>query len=77
MVEVIGIHVDLANDEIGKSHLDDRVLAVMREIPRHLFVPALLAAAAYSDGPLPIGFDKTITNRAAAVAIMATFRSPP
>ena len=62
MVEVIGIHVDLANDEIGKSHLDDRVLAVMREIPRHLFVPALLAAAAYSDGPLPIGFDKTISQ---------------
>lgn len=31
MVEVIGIHVDLANDEIGKSHLDDRVLAVMRD----------------------------------------------
>ncbi|MFL5028692.1 MAG: protein-L-isoaspartate(D-aspartate) O-methyltransferase [Xanthobacteraceae bacterium] len=62
MVEVIGIHVDLASDEIGKSHLDDRVLAVMREIPRHLFVPAPLAAAAYSDGPLPIGFDKTISQ---------------
>jgi len=28
MVEVIGIHVDLASDEIGKSHLDDRALAL-------------------------------------------------
>src|SRR5262245_65891772 len=62
MVEVIGIHVDIASDEIGKSKLDERVLAVMREVPRHLFVPAPLAAAAYRDTPLPIGFDKTISQ---------------
>jgi protein-L-isoaspartate(D-aspartate) O-methyltransferase len=62
MVEVIRVHVDLASDEIGKSHLDDRMLAVMHEVPRHLFVPAPLAGAAYSDAPLPIGFDKTISQ---------------
>jgi protein-L-isoaspartate(D-aspartate) O-methyltransferase len=72
MVEVIGIHADIASDEIGKSHLDDRVLAVMREIPRHLFVPAPLAAIAYSDGPLPIGFDKTI-SQPFMVALMTDF----
>ena len=62
MVEVIGVHADLASDDIGKSDLDQRVLAVMNEVPRHLFVPAPLAGAAYSDGPLPIGFDKTISQ---------------
>jgi protein-L-isoaspartate(D-aspartate) O-methyltransferase len=62
MVDVIGIHAELARDEIGKSTLDGRVLAVMRDVPRHLFVPAPIAAAAYGDTPLPIGFDKTISQ---------------
>jgi protein-L-isoaspartate(D-aspartate) O-methyltransferase len=62
MVEVIGIHADLSSDEIGKSTLDERVMNVMREVPRHLFVPPQIAAAAYQDMPLPIGFDKTISQ---------------
>ena len=62
MVDVIGIHADIASDETGKSKLDERVLAVMREVPRHLFVPVPVAAAAYGDRPLPIGFDKTISQ---------------
>jgi protein-L-isoaspartate(D-aspartate) O-methyltransferase len=62
MVDVIGIHADLSSEETGKSALDERVLDVMRELPRHLFVPAPVAAAAYEDTPLPIGFDKTISQ---------------
>jgi protein-L-isoaspartate(D-aspartate) O-methyltransferase len=62
MVDVITIHADLSSEEIGKSVLDERVLNVMREVPRHLFVPPLVAAAAYQDMPLPIGFDKTISQ---------------
>jgi protein-L-isoaspartate(D-aspartate) O-methyltransferase len=46
---VIGIHAELTSEEIGKSELDERVLTVMREAPRHLFVPAPAAAAAYED----------------------------
>jgi protein-L-isoaspartate(D-aspartate) O-methyltransferase len=34
----------------------------LMDVPRHLFVPATLAAAAYQDTPLPIGFDKTISQ---------------
>jgi protein-L-isoaspartate(D-aspartate) O-methyltransferase len=34
----------------------------MLRVPRHLFVPAPLAALAYQDTPLPIGFDKTISQ---------------
>jgi protein-L-isoaspartate(D-aspartate) O-methyltransferase len=62
MVEVIAIHADLASDEIGKAVLDERMMAVMRKVPRHLFVPAPLAPYAYQDTPLPIGFDKTISQ---------------
>jgi protein-L-isoaspartate(D-aspartate) O-methyltransferase len=62
MVEVIGIHFDLASDEIGKAELDGRVKAAMLKVRRHLFVPAPLAAVAYHDTPLPIGFDKTVSQ---------------
>jgi protein-L-isoaspartate(D-aspartate) O-methyltransferase len=62
MVEVIAIHADLMAEEIGKAALDERVLAAMLRVPRHLFVPGELAALAYHDTPLPIGFDKTISQ---------------
>jgi protein-L-isoaspartate(D-aspartate) O-methyltransferase len=62
MVETIGIHCDLMDDELGKAALDERVLAAMLKVPRHLFVPAPLAHVAYEDTPLPIGFNKTISQ---------------
>ena len=34
----------------------------MERVPRHEFVPAELRAFAYVDSPLPIGFDKTISQ---------------
>ena len=75
MVELIEIHVDLASDELGKAVLDERVMAVMREVPRHLFVPDLLAPYAYQDTPLPIGFDKTI-SQPFIVALMTDLLAP-
>jgi protein-L-isoaspartate(D-aspartate) O-methyltransferase len=62
MVELIEMHMDLMSDELGKSTLDERVAAALREVPRHLFVPGPLAALSYHDTPLPIGFDKTISQ---------------
>lgn len=41
---------------------DARVLAAMRKVPRHEFVPAELRAAAYDDRPLPIGHRQTISQ---------------
>ena len=75
MVDVIGIHAELSSEELGKSGLDDRVLAIMREVPRHLFVPAPVATAAYEDMPLPIGFDKTI-SQPFMVALMTDLLDP-
>ncbi len=62
MVDVIAAHAQLVSAQIGKEKLDERVLAVMRRIPRHGFVPVELAPYAYADQPLPIGFDKTISQ---------------
>ena len=41
---------------------DPRVLAAMREIPRHLFIPAPYDRSAYEDNPLPIGNGQTISQ---------------
>lgn len=38
------------------------VLAAMRKVARHLFVPADLVRDAYDDTPLPIGFGQTISQ---------------
>lgn len=38
------------------------VLAAMRKVARHLFVPAELVRDAYDDSPLPIGFGQTISQ---------------
>jgi protein-L-isoaspartate(D-aspartate) O-methyltransferase len=62
MVEIVEMHFDLASDEIGTDALDPGLRRALLEVPRHLFVPTSLAALAYQDGPLPIGFDKTISQ---------------
>jgi protein-L-isoaspartate(D-aspartate) O-methyltransferase len=41
---------------------DERVLAAMAKVRREEFVPADQRADAYQDGPLPIGYDQTISQ---------------
>ncbi|HEU4650835.1 MAG TPA: hypothetical protein VFS49_05415, partial [Croceibacterium sp.] len=62
MVEIIEMHFDLAGDELGGRTLDPALRRALMEVPRHLFVPLQLAGAAYQDTPLPIGFDKTLSQ---------------
>jgi len=62
MVEIVEMHFDLSSEEIGTDALDPEIRRAMLEVPRHLFVPSTIAALAYQDGPLPIGFDKTISQ---------------
>lgn len=45
-----------------RAELDPRVLAAMRKVPRHEFVPAEQRAAAYRNTPLPIGEGQTISQ---------------
>ena len=62
MVEMIDIHFDLAAEEIGKAALEPRLRNALLAVPRHLFVAPQLAALAYHDTPLPLGFDKTVSQ---------------
>src|SRR5437763_302468 len=41
---------------------DERVLTAMARVPREEFIPANARADAYEDGPLPIGYDQTISQ---------------
>ena len=46
----------------ARGVVDPRVLAAMRQVPRHLFIPQHLWDQAYNDYPLPIGADQTISQ---------------
>jgi protein-L-isoaspartate(D-aspartate) O-methyltransferase len=41
---------------------DERVLAAMAKMPREQFIPMDARPDAYEDGPLPIGYDQTISQ---------------
>jgi len=62
MVEIIDMHFDLAGDEIGTEAPDPQLRRALMDVPRHLFVPQSLMLMSYQDTPLPIGFDKTISQ---------------
>jgi protein-L-isoaspartate(D-aspartate) O-methyltransferase len=50
------------DDLEGRDIRDPRVLAAMRRVPRHEFVPERLREHAYADRPLPIGEEQTISQ---------------
>jgi len=62
MVQIIAAHTHATREVTGLTALDTRVLDAMLEVPRQEFVPAEIRAYAHSDGPLPIGWDKTISQ---------------
>jgi len=62
MVAAIRVIAEHLVTEIGKAALDDRVLSAMAKVPRHEFVPLEVQPYAYLNRPLPIGFDKTISQ---------------
>ncbi len=55
--------IRMVTEQIERRGVRDfRVLAVLRKIPRHLFVPPEMREEAYTDEPLPIGQDQTISQ---------------
>ena len=50
------------NEFVARAVGDVRVLAAMREVPRHRFVPEHSVELAYADHPLSIGWDVTISQ---------------
>jgi protein-L-isoaspartate(D-aspartate) O-methyltransferase len=47
---------------IGRGIRDQRVIATMLQVPRHLFIPEALLGQAYRDSALPIGDGQTISQ---------------
>jgi protein-L-isoaspartate(D-aspartate) O-methyltransferase len=47
---------------VARGVRDALVLAALRKIPRHVFVPETLQSVAYEDEPLPIGEGQTISQ---------------
>jgi protein-L-isoaspartate(D-aspartate) O-methyltransferase len=68
MVEKEPTKFDRQREEMVKRQIetrgisDQRVLAAMRKVPRHLFVSEALRDQAYGDFPLPIGDQQTISQ---------------
>jgi len=62
MIAAIRAMADDVAAQIGKSALDERVLTAMAKVPRHQFVPIEVQQYAYLNRPIPIGFDKTISQ---------------
>jgi protein-L-isoaspartate(D-aspartate) O-methyltransferase len=53
----------MVRDQIeARGVRDERVLAAMRRVPRHRFMPAFIQPRAYEDGALPIGEGQTISQ---------------
>jgi protein-L-isoaspartate(D-aspartate) O-methyltransferase len=55
--------VEMVKTQIAARGIGDpQVLNAMLKVPRHEFVPERLRSLAYTDGPLPIGEDQTISQ---------------
>jgi protein-L-isoaspartate(D-aspartate) O-methyltransferase len=52
------VETQISSRDVASS----RVVEVMRQVPRHRFVPASRQASAYEDMPLPIGEGQTISQ---------------
>ena len=75
MMADIESEVHYTRSMIGKDALDPRVMQVMAKVPRDKFVPPEMQAAAFDNGPLPIGHGQTI-SQPYIVALMTDLVQP-
>lgn len=65
----------MVEEQLVRRGLDDEeVLAALRTVPRHRFVPDDLRDAAYEDRPLQIGYGQTISQPYVVAAMTAALR---
>ncbi|RMH38460.1 MAG: protein-L-isoaspartate(D-aspartate) O-methyltransferase [Deltaproteobacteria bacterium] len=65
----------VADQLVARGVRNPRVLAAMREVPRHEFAPAGGRDHAYEDHPIPIGYDQTM-SQPYIVAVLAELAAP-
>lgn len=62
MVEEVAADAVFTSSYSGRATLSPYVVAAMKKVERHRFVPAELASYAYLNRPLPIGYGQTISQ---------------
>jgi protein-L-isoaspartate(D-aspartate) O-methyltransferase len=62
MVAEIAVQTIFLTGRLGRAALDRHVTEIMAKVPRHEFVPLELQPLAYANMPLPIGYEKTISQ---------------
>jgi len=62
-------------EHTGRAAFDERVMRAIGSVPRHEFVPIELQPYAYLNRPLPIGYDKTV-SQPFIVALMTDLLDP-
>ena len=62
LIEEIEANVQATASRIGRRELDERVMQVMADVPRHEFVRPAQRRLAYANRPLPISHGQTISQ---------------
>jgi protein-L-isoaspartate(D-aspartate) O-methyltransferase len=75
MMAEIAAEAALTVGHTGRAAFNERVLRVIGDMPRHEFVPVELQPYAYLNRPLPIGYEKTI-SQPFIVALMTDLLEP-
>jgi len=74
MAEIV-VEAALTVGHTGRAAFSERVMSVIGRMPRHEFVPVELQPYAYLNRPLPIGYEKTV-SQPFIVALMTDLLDP-
>jgi len=75
MITEIVTEAALTVGHTGRASFSERVMRVIASMPRHEFVPVELQPYAYLNRPLPIGYEKTV-SQPFIVALMTDLLAP-
>ena len=75
MMAEIAAEAALTAGHTGKASFGERVMRAIASVPRHEFVPVELQPYAYLNRPLPIGYEKTV-SQPFIVALMTDLLEP-
>jgi protein-L-isoaspartate(D-aspartate) O-methyltransferase len=75
MITEIVTEAALTVGHTGRAYFSERVMKVIGSMPRHEFVPVELQPYAYLNRPLPIGYEKTV-SQPFIVALMTDLLAP-
>jgi protein-L-isoaspartate(D-aspartate) O-methyltransferase len=75
MLAEIATEAVLTVGHTGRAGFSERVMGAVARMPRHEFVPVELQPYAYLNRPLPIGYDKTV-SQPFIVALMTDLLEP-